>query len=327
MTLLGRAQDFGLDIAPGILAKKLVEENGRITAVECLDLKPQETFTLSSKIVIVSGGAIHSPALLLRSNLDQYDHHRFIGSYLMRHCSAVVSSFFPFKTKAGQVFHKQVGINSFYEDFREELGTAVGVIQDIYSPPAEAIVHCAPRGLKSIAGSLCAHMQNLLCIAEDSPCHKNRVSLSDQQDLNGLARIKVTHRYHPDDYRRRKYLTTRARRILTKAGGMAHITVPLPTLSHATGTVRFGPTPDRSVLDRNCRFHGIDNLFVLDGSFMPTSAGVNPSLTIAANALRVSDHIISTSDQSIDRQFTYQEFPVLGLYSWHEFRAPQYKHS
>ena len=63
------------------------------------------------------------------------------------------------------------------------------------------------------------------------------------------------------------------------------------------GTLRCGDSPDDSVLDSNCRFWGIENLFVVDGSFMPSSGGVNPSLTIAANAFRVSDYIMGHGDE------------------------------
>jgi choline dehydrogenase-like flavoprotein len=63
---------------------------------------------------------------------------------------------------------------------------------------------------------------------------------------------------------------------------------PELNFGHPTGTLRFGHDPATSVLDSGCRAHGIANLYVADGSFMPTSMGVNPSLTIAANALRVA---------------------------------------
>ena len=63
--------------------------------------------------------------------------------------------------------------------------------------------------------------------------------------------------------------------------------------SHQCGTLRFGSEPRTSALDLNCRAHGVDNLYVVDGSFLPSSGAVNPSLTIMANALRVGDHLIS----------------------------------
>ena len=61
--------------------------------------------------------------------------------------------------------------------------------------------------------------------------------------------------------------------------------------AHQAGTARFGPDPSTSVLDMNCRAHDLDNLYVVDGSFMPSIGAVNPTLTIIANALRVGDHI------------------------------------
>jgi choline dehydrogenase-like flavoprotein len=62
-------------------------------------------------------------------------------------------------------------------------------------------------------------------------------------------------------------------------------------LAHACGTCRFGSDPGTSVLDANNRAHELDNLYVVDSSFFPTSGGTNPSLTIAANALRVAAHL------------------------------------
>ena len=293
VTVLDQAQEFGLKIMPGVIVNRVIEEHGEIKSVECIHKTTLEKFHLSANLFIISGGAIQSPALLLRSNLQKYDHHQLIGRYLMRHCNAVVCSLFPFKTNPEKVFHKQICVSAFYEDLREELNTCTGVIQDIYTPPREAIEHFAPSGLKSVAGATSEYMQNLLCIAEDDANIENGITLSDELDAYGLPVIKITHRYSANDYLRRNYLIKRAKKILRKAGALGHHVYEIDTFSHAIGTIRFGTSPETSVLDENCQFFGIQNLFILDGSFMPTSAGVNPSLTIAANALRVADYIIS----------------------------------
>jgi choline dehydrogenase-like flavoprotein len=68
--------------------------------------------------------------------------------------------------------------------------------------------------------------------------------------------------------------------------------VPLPAVGHQCGTCRFGDDPATSVMDLNCRTHDVDNLYVVDGSFFPSSAAVNPTLTIIANALRVGDQLL-----------------------------------
>jgi choline dehydrogenase-like flavoprotein len=65
----------------------------------------------------------------------------------------------------------------------------------------------------------------------------------------------------------------------------------IETNSHQCGTIRFGDDPASSVLDRSCRAHAVENLYVVDSSFFPSSAATNPALTIAAQALRVADHL------------------------------------
>ena len=68
--------------------------------------------------------------------------------------------------------------------------------------------------------------------------------------------------------------------------------IPLAGVAHQNGTIRFGNDPASSVLDVNCKAHDVDNLYVVDGSFFPSSSAVNPALTIMANALRVGDHLM-----------------------------------
>jgi choline dehydrogenase-like flavoprotein len=68
--------------------------------------------------------------------------------------------------------------------------------------------------------------------------------------------------------------------------------IPLAGVAHQNGTIRFGHDPKTSALDVNCKAHEVDNLYVVDGSFFPSSAAVNPALTIMANALRVGDHLL-----------------------------------
>jgi choline dehydrogenase-like flavoprotein len=68
--------------------------------------------------------------------------------------------------------------------------------------------------------------------------------------------------------------------------------IPLAGVAHQNGTIRFGRDPKTSALDPNCKAHDLDNLYVVDGSFFPSSAAVNPALTIIANALRVGDHLL-----------------------------------
>ncbi len=67
--------------------------------------------------------------------------------------------------------------------------------------------------------------------------------------------------------------------------------LPIQVVGHQCGTCQFGEDPATSVLDRNCRTHEVDNLYVVDSSFFPSHSGANPTLTIIANAIRVADHL------------------------------------
>jgi len=137
------------------------------------------------------------------------------------------------------------------------------------------------------------HVTGLLVIAEDQPQYGNRVEVDPQQrDAYGMPRAIITHRYSPRDRAARRALARIAASILRQAGARATYRFPIRTFSHAIGTLRMGRQPETSPLDSDGRFRGVDNLWVADGSALPTAAGVNPSLTIDANALRTADRIL-----------------------------------
>ena len=104
-------------------------------------------------------------------------------------------------------------------------------------------------------------------------------------------RPRIEHTYTERDLAARAALVRTAKNVLRRAGALAFYTHKNPTFSHALGTVCMGDAERISPLDRWCRFRGVPNLFVVDGICFPTSAAVNPSLTVAANALRVGEHL------------------------------------
>jgi choline dehydrogenase-like flavoprotein len=131
-------------------------------------------------------------------------------------------------------------------------------------------------------------------IAEDEPQETNRVNVNwAERDALGLPRLEVRHAYAPRDEWRRRALVRRAKRILRGIGAWSFYTHKIRTFSHAVGTVRMGRDREASPLDEWGRFRGIENLRVVDGSALPTSGAVNPSLTIAAVALRSVDQLAS----------------------------------
>ncbi|MSO35283.1 MAG: GMC family oxidoreductase, partial [Acidobacteria bacterium] len=120
---------------------------------------------------------------------------------------------------------------------------------------------------------------------EDLPQVDNRVTV----EASGTIRLQ----YQPNNLRAHHQLVTETKRILRKLGFWMVITHSHKSknTTHQCGTLVFGIDPRESVLDTYCRTHDIENLFVVDASFFPSSAAVNPGLTIVAQALRAADHI------------------------------------
>lgn len=122
-------------------------------------------------------------------------------------------------------------------------------------------------------------------MSEDLPDRNNRVTL----DSDGT--IKVS--YMPNNLKAHGELVREWSRVMRKAGYPLIITqrMDITVSMHQCGTAVFGRDPATSVLDPFCKVWDLDNLYVVDASFLPSSTGFNPSLTIVAQALRVADHI------------------------------------
>ncbi len=293
--ILRRAAGKGLTVRAGIVVSRLRIRGARAVGAEGFDQESGETVSFEAPLFVLAAGALGSPAILLRSGIGDGGTGTLpIGRFLMRHCNAVVAGLFPFPTNPEQVFHKQVCFTDFYEEARERDGLAVGVIQDIYTPDGDVVRRAAGKLTGAFLQKPLVHrLQNLLCVAEDEPGRDNRVSLEAATDAFGMRRIRVEHRYRQADHDRLQLLVRRARKILRTAGALATRVWPISSFSHAVGTLRMGNEGDDAPLDPAGRLRGLDNLFVTDGSTFPASGGVNPSLTIAAGALRIAEGIVN----------------------------------
>jgi choline dehydrogenase-like flavoprotein len=138
------------------------------------------------------------------------------------------------------------------------------------------------------------HITGFIVIAEDRPLPANRVGLGQRKNRFGMPAAVIDHHYAPRDLSARDALAAAARRILKNAGAVYSFRDDIQTFSHAVGTVRIGIDPKSSPLDEWGAFRGLDNLYVADGSVLPRSGGVNPSLTIAANALRTGERVAAS---------------------------------
>ncbi|HEX9654659.1 MAG TPA: GMC family oxidoreductase [bacterium] len=283
----------GMELKTNVVAVKLVPVKGRIVGVEYFDKATGETVREEARTFVLSTGALASPHLLLASGLDKLNPGgHAIGRYLTRHCNAIAFGFFPRKHPVE--FQKQLGIHDFYFGHMSIARPEgkLGSMQQLQTPPIGLVHEIVPFPFGQILGLGVPHLTGLLVMAEDQPRYDNRVELdASTTDRFGLPQLLVSHHYTRRDYAARDALLAKAKEILKAAGAWFCYMHHIKTFSHAVGTVRMGSDPKASALDPHCQFRGVENLFVVDGSFMPTSGGLNPSLTISANALRVGEYI------------------------------------
>lgn len=294
--VLGGLIERGLTLRPNTVVTRLHAENGRIRRVEAVAKDTGEQLNFESDIVVLSAGALASPQLLLASGLQQFNPGgHVIGRYLMRHVNAIIFGIFPGQADKENRFHKQLAILDFYFGHPRASFGKLGSLQQMPTPPKGLVQNAVPGVLGKLLSQGVPLLTGLLAIAEDQPQYNNQLTIDPaQKDRFGLPQAVISHHYSKRDLAALDVLAGEAKKILKQAGALTHYVHHIRTFSHAVGTVRMGADPATSALDEYCRFRGVENLFVVDGSFMPTSAALNPSLTIAANALRVGEKITTT---------------------------------
>jgi choline dehydrogenase-like flavoprotein len=208
----------------------------------------------------------------------------------MAHLATMMQGFHPFRPN-DTVFQKTVAINDFY--FRgPDADYPLGHVQSqgrTHGIMAKVVGDTIVPGIPLWAyDAWVSRGVDWLAMSEDLPREENRVTV----DADGHIRLHYT----PNNLEAHGRLVREMTRILHRLGFwkvMAHSHKSRNT-THQCGTLCFGTDPRTSVLDPFCRTHDVGNLFVVDASFFPSSAAVNPGLTIIAQALRVADHIRDT---------------------------------
>ena len=259
------------------------DDTGHVTGVR---LSQGEAIT--SSIVVIAAGAVQTAALLLRSANENYpaglaNRSDQVGRNFMNHNCAAVLALHPLR-KNRSVYQKTLMLNDFFlgTDDRPALGN-VQMLGKI-TGPIMAANSALPRW---IANVVAARSFDFYAMSEDLPNHDSRVSLREGQ-------IKLD--WQRSNWAAHTQLVQTLKSKLRKAGFPVVISKPFDrrTPSHQCGTARMGHDPATSVVDRHCRSHDHPNLFIVDASVLPTSAAVNPALTIAALALRAGRHITKT---------------------------------
>jgi choline dehydrogenase-like flavoprotein len=250
----------------------------------------------SGDLVVVSCGAAHSPALLLRSASDRHpqglaNSSGVVGRHYMAHINSgvIAVSQAPNPTR----FQKTLGVNDYYWGAPDS-ELPLGHIQMLGKSDRHILRAGAPWFAPGLALDYMArHAIDFWLTTEDLPHPENRVTL----DRDGNIHLAKT--FHNTEPHRR--LLAKLKGLLSDLGCTGSMIprwsvldqrIPLAGIAHQCGTVRFGADPRTSALDVDCKAHDLDNLYVVDTSFFPSSSAVNPALTAMANALRVGDHLL-----------------------------------
>ena len=286
----------GMTLKRNTVCVRVLRNGSRVTGVAYVDRVTGERGTFDGHTVILAAGTLATPHLLLASKLERVNPAiEAVGRYLTRHCNTVVFGLFRRPPNATHVFDKQVAINDLCQGATDNDAPPgpLGGLQQL-TLPAGLVRAALPAVLRGPVGAFLSRASGLLAIAEDQPNRDNGVHIHRSQvDRFGLPRLEVRHRYSERDRTANRALTNHAKAVLREAGAFGTWVYAINTFSHALGTVRMGPDERSAPLDAYGRYRGLDNLFVTDGSALPRSAGLNPSLTIAANALRIGAHIAS----------------------------------
>jgi choline dehydrogenase-like flavoprotein len=208
-----------------------------------------------------------------------------VGRNYMVHNNSVLVAIDPLRTN-DTVFQKVISINDFYgPGFDPDFPYPMGSLQPVGKLQGAMMRGAAPWAPAWSRALAAQNSVDWWVMSEDLPDPQNRITLDSQGDI-------VVH-WTPNNLRAHERLMQQAKTMLRRAGYPILLSklMGIETNSHQCGTLRFGHDPAVSVLDPLGRAHDLDNLYVVDGSFFPSSTAVNPALTIAAQALRVGDHL------------------------------------
>jgi choline dehydrogenase-like flavoprotein len=283
----------------------LEADGARVHALKALHMGQE--LTLRAQVVVLSAGALHTPQILLRSRNEFWpqglaNKSDQVGRNLMFHTNDIFALWAPRRLARQARQQKSISVRDFYVHDGRRLGyvQSMGLTAGRGEIAGYIKDHLRRRGLRnelllSLLAKLPSHIGAWIfgsagifaAMSEDDPNPDNRIVL-DPNEPDG-ASFSYTI---PDDLRRRADELREAFSRAVRPWRLSRISTKIDlNYGHPCGTCRFGDERASSVLDRNCLAHGVQNLYVVDASFMPRSGAINPSLTIAANALRVAPQI------------------------------------
>lgn len=272
-----------------------VNNSGKVTAIHASGLDGREYEIKASQFIIAAHG-IETPRIMLLSNVG--NHSDQVGRYLQEHWYAAAGGYHP----TDRVFPARIGFettecNDFYDGIERQQRGAIRI--EFYNR-FDPLLKASELGLwgKKRADYECKYFGHWISLAaeiEHLPNPDSRVTLDpDKKDLFGDP-VPHTHFAISDIDRHTHERAHQILETMLDARGIPHIerTHDFTMAPHHMGSCRMHDDPTEGVVDRNCRVHGTDNLYLAGSSVFPTSGGRQPTLTIAALAIRLGEHLIS----------------------------------
>lgn len=291
--------------------REVLEDGARVTGLR-VEYDGQDAY-LEAQTYALCGGSLGSARLLMASQSRRPEgvanSSGWVGRGLMFHMDEVFVLWARGRFDGDVKFGKSISIRDIYSKDGERFGLVQSMGMDVdygnIVMHMERMFDQSPLrrwpALKKlaripalIAAKLFGRAGAFVGVIEDFPYYENRVVLNEEDPEI------LTFEYTFTDELRRRH--KKFRKALHKAfRGHKRFMIslqPMLNFGHPVGTLRFGDDPETSVLRPDCRTHDLENLYVADASFMRSAMGVNPSLTIAANALRVGDVIADAKGAS-----------------------------
>jgi len=299
------AIDKGAEIRDHCMVARVeLGSNRRVTGVTYFDPDGNERFQ-KAKAVIVSGYSIETPRLLLNSATAGFENglansSGTVGRYLMAQAGNVVLGRFAEPVRMYKAPPAHALTEEFYEtdpsrDFARGFAIqTVGPLPIAFAKQMMTAKGAWGWGLRRVMMDY-NHWAAFGFLGELLPHPDNRVTLADERDRHGLRVAHVTFNLHDNDNKLIEFGKNKTMEVMWAAG--AEEVVQESRFAHLVGAARMGDDPATSVVDRFGRTHDIANLFICDGSIMPTQGSANPGLTIMSLAARTADYLISQGDR------------------------------
>jgi choline dehydrogenase-like flavoprotein len=298
------AIECGAEVRDRSMAGRIhLGRDGRVTGVAYYDDDGHERFQ-HAHAVIVCGYAIETPRLLLNSACPAFphglaNHSGAVGRYLMAQAGNVVLGWFDELIRMYKAPPAHAMTEEFYEtDPRRDFvrGFAIQTVGPLPISFAKQMMTAKGAwgwGLRRVMMDY-NHWAAIALLGELLPWPDNRVTLAEEKDRFGLPVARVAFNLHENDKRLIEFGKNTTMDVMRAAGAVE--VVQEARYAHLVGAARMGDDPETSVVDRFGRAHDIPNLFVCDGSIMPTQGSANPGLTIMALAARTADYLIAQGD-------------------------------